>query len=106
MRMALAFSLPLLCATCYKPRMSARLTIGFLGAGKMATALAKGFVSAGLVSPKQVIASDPLESARASFAKEVGAKTTASNLEVARFEAVVFAPTSLANEAQIGRAHV
>src|SRR5690349_18911765 len=69
--------------------MSARLTIGFLGAGKMATALAKGFVRAGLVSPKQVIASDPVEAARTAFAKEVGARTTLSNSEVAGFASVL-----------------
>jgi pyrroline-5-carboxylate reductase len=69
--------------------MAAKLTIGFLGAGKMATALAKGFVRAGLVSPKQIIASDPSDAARASFAKEVGAKTTASNSDVARFAEVL-----------------
>jgi len=63
--------------------MSAKLTIGFLGAGKMATALAKGFVRAGLVTAKQVNASDPSAAARASFAKEVGAKTTRSNPAVA-----------------------
>jgi pyrroline-5-carboxylate reductase len=65
--------------------MSAKLTIGFLGAGKMATALARGFVRAGLVTAGQVFASDPSETARAAFAKEVGAKTTASNPKVAKF---------------------
>ena len=69
--------------------MSARLTLGFLGAGKMASALAKGFIRAGLVGPKQVIASDPIDSARASFAKETGAKTTAFNPDVARFADVL-----------------
>jgi len=49
--------------------MSAELTIGFLGAGKMATALARGFVRAGLFTAGKVIASDPSEGARASFAK-------------------------------------
>jgi pyrroline-5-carboxylate reductase len=71
------------------PRMSAKLTIGFLGAGKMATALAKGFVRAGIVTAGQVTASDPSAAARASFAKEVGAKTTASNPNVAKFAAVL-----------------
>jgi pyrroline-5-carboxylate reductase len=69
--------------------MSAEITIGFLGAGKMATALARGFVRAGLVAAGQVIASDPSEAARASFAKEVGSKTTASNPEVAKFADVL-----------------
>jgi pyrroline-5-carboxylate reductase len=69
--------------------MSAKLTIGFLGAGKMAAALARGFVRAGLLTARQIIASDPSEAARAAFAKEVGAKTTASNPEVARFANVL-----------------
>jgi pyrroline-5-carboxylate reductase len=64
--------------------MSAKLTIGFLGAGKMATALARGIVRAGFITPRQVIASDPSSTARAAFAKEVRAKTTASNLEVVK----------------------
>ena len=67
---------------CYKPPMSAKLTIGFLGAGKMGTALAKGFINAGLATADQIIASDPVEAAGAAFAKEVGAKVTASRSEV------------------------
>ncbi|HWD93979.1 MAG TPA: pyrroline-5-carboxylate reductase [Verrucomicrobiae bacterium] len=69
--------------------MASKLTIGFLGAGKMATALARGFIRAGLATPKQVIASDVNESARMAFAKETGAKTTASNPEVAKFADVL-----------------
>jgi pyrroline-5-carboxylate reductase len=69
--------------------MASRLSIGFLGAGKMATALAKGFVRAGLVTPKQIIASDPIEGAAAAFAKEVGAKTTSCNPDVVKFADVL-----------------
>jgi pyrroline-5-carboxylate reductase len=68
----------------------AELRIGFLGAGKMATALAKGFVHAGLVMPENLLASDHLEGARAAFGRDVGAKTTPSNLEVVRFAPVLF----------------
>jgi len=64
--------------------MSAQLTIGFLGAGKMATALAKGFVQAKLTAPEQLIASDVYEAARLAFAKETGARSAASNTEVAK----------------------
>ena len=67
--------------TFNNPRMSAQLTIGFLGAGKMATALAKGLVQAKLVNAGRIIASDPIDAARAAFAKEAGVKATASNLE-------------------------
>src|SRR5437867_2980903 len=69
--------------------MSAKLTIGFLGAGKMATALAQGFVRAGLVAPQQIIASDPSKPAIAAFAKATGAKTTTFNPEVLKFAAVL-----------------
>ena len=69
--------------------MSANLTIGFLGAGKMGTALARGFIHAGLVNASQIIASDPVEAARASFGREVGAKIGASNVEVANFASVL-----------------
>jgi pyrroline-5-carboxylate reductase len=65
------------------------MTIGFLGAGKMATALAKGLIHAKIVSAKQIIASDPIEGARAAFGKDVGAKITASNAEVAQFADVL-----------------
>ena len=64
--------------------MAVKLSIGFLGAGKMATALAQGFVRAGLVTGKQIIASDLYEGARAAFAKETGARVTASNAEVVK----------------------
>jgi pyrroline-5-carboxylate reductase len=69
--------------------MSALLKIGFLGAGKMATALARGFLTAKLVKPGQLIASDLVETARAAFAKETGVKTTASNSQVAEAASVL-----------------
>lgn len=67
----------------------AKLTIGFLGAGKIAAALAKGVLSAGLVQPGQIRASDPSESARKAFASETGAQTTTINTEVADFAQVL-----------------
>ena len=69
--------------------MAKPLRIGFLGAGKMASALAKGIVKAGLARPEDLIGSDVIEAARASFAKEVGCKITASNVEVAEFANVL-----------------
>jgi pyrroline-5-carboxylate reductase len=69
--------------------MAAKLTIGFLGTGKMATALARGFTAAGLMARSQIRGSDPIFAARTSFAKETGAKTTASNIDVAKFAGVI-----------------
>lgn len=69
--------------------MSAKLTLGFLGAGRMGTALARGFVRAGLVKAGNIIASDPIAAARAAFGRETGAKISASNMEVARFARVL-----------------
>src|SRR5579871_1096572 len=69
--------------------MASKLTIGFLGAGKMATALAKGLIRAEIVTPSQVIGSDVSEAASAAFAKETGAKTAGTNHEVAKFAEVL-----------------
>jgi pyrroline-5-carboxylate reductase len=56
--------------------------IGFLGAGKMATALARGWIDASLTAPGRVVASDPLPQARQAFVRDTGATATASNAEV------------------------
>jgi pyrroline-5-carboxylate reductase len=69
--------------------MASRLTIGFLGAGKMATALARGFIRAGFVTPRQIIAGDVSEAAGAAFARDTGAKTTAFNPDVVKFAEVL-----------------
>lgn len=70
--------------------MSAQLTIGFLGAGKMASALARGFLRAELAAPADLVASDVYEAARVSFAKDTGASSMASNLEVVQRTRVLF----------------
>lgn len=69
--------------------MSSSLKIGFLGAGKMATALAGGFIRAGLVTPEEVLASDLAEPARAAFAKETRARAVAANAEVVAFARIL-----------------
>jgi pyrroline-5-carboxylate reductase len=69
--------------------MPAKLSVGFLGAGRMATALGKGWIQARLVKPDQVLASDPAEAARAAFARETGARTTGYNPDVAKFAPVL-----------------
>ena len=73
--------------------MPSKSTVGFLGAGKMATALAKGFVRAALVTPKDILASDPFDVARKTFAEQVGAETTKSNVDIAKFANVLILAT-------------
>ena len=64
--------------------------IGFIGAGQMASALAHGFVKAGLTTAERLMASDPDEHARQRFARAVGALTTADNGLVAAQSDVIF----------------
>ena len=59
-----------------------RGAIGFLGAGQMATALARGWLAAGLLDPEASLASDPFPEARSRFQEATGVRTTADNLRV------------------------
>ena len=70
--------------------MSAKLSIGFLGAGKMATALARGLVRAKLAAADQIFASDPVAAARAAFAEETAGKVIGTNVEVIQSAKVLF----------------
>lgn len=64
--------------------MSTAHTIGFIGAGKMATALAIGFLKSGLTDSDKLIASDVHEGARTAFESLTKARTTSNNREVAQ----------------------
>lgn len=64
--------------------MASELTLGFLGAGKMATALARGFIAAKLTSAKSIVASDVIEAARKAFADETGVRPMPTNLAVCK----------------------
>jgi len=56
----------------------------------MATALARGFIRAKLAASSQIIASDPVDAARAAFREETGARIATSNAEVAKATKVIF----------------
>jgi pyrroline-5-carboxylate reductase len=56
---------------------------GFIGAGRMATALVQGMLRAGVATVETIMASDPLESARQSLASATGVATVESNVRVA-----------------------
>jgi len=57
---------------------------GFIGAGKMATALIRGIINADLARPDQILASDPVAEARKKLADQTGVPTTQANVDVAR----------------------
>lgn len=73
--------------------MAAQSKIGFFGAGKMATALARGFVNAEIIFPREITAADPIDAAQKNFAKETGANLAKSNLEVAESATVLILAT-------------
>jgi pyrroline-5-carboxylate reductase len=56
--------------------------IGFLGAGQMATALAKGWTAAGLLDAPRSLASDPHPAAREKFATTTSVRAVPTNAEV------------------------
>jgi pyrroline-5-carboxylate reductase len=66
------------------------IRIGFVGAGKMATALAKGFAFAGVARADRMIASDVAPESRRQFTAETSARGSESNVEVARNCDVLF----------------
>jgi len=69
-------------------------TIGFIGAGQMARALANGFIKSGLVSADRIVAADPLPAALTAFEKAVpGSRTAANNAIVAQESDVLFLAT-------------
>ncbi|MAC50965.1 MAG: pyrroline-5-carboxylate reductase [Gimesia sp.] len=56
--------------------------VGFIGAGRMATALAGGLISSGFTTKDHVCASDTYEAASEKFAQETGARSVSSNQRV------------------------
>ncbi len=64
--------------------------IGFVGAGQMATALAQGFVRAGLTDRDRLFGADPLAQAAKCFADATGASIAETNLDLVELADVVF----------------
>src|SRR5437660_12516392 len=56
--------------------------VGFIGAGKMATALARGLCQAGFTTGDSIVASDVAQPARESFVSQTGARAVATNAAV------------------------
>ena len=72
------------------PDASPPLTVGFVGAGQMATALAKGFLTAGTVFPQSLVACDVVPIAGQRFVEQTGARLVSSNRDVANESRVIF----------------
>ncbi len=66
-------------------------TIGFIGAGQMAQALARGFIASGLVEGRQLCAADPVAEAVAAFCRAApGAQAQKDNRRVVEQAQVIF----------------
>ena len=70
--------------------MTAALTVGFIGSGRMATALAMGLLKAEFTSADRIIASDVVSVALDRFGHDTGATTTQSNQEVVEASEIIF----------------
>ncbi|WP_010587618.1 pyrroline-5-carboxylate reductase [Schlesneria paludicola] len=66
------------------------LSVGFIGAGQMATALAKGFIAAGSLSRESIVACDVVAAAGQRFVEQTGARLGESIAEVASASSVIF----------------
>lgn len=83
--------------------------IGFLGAGQMATALAKGWIAAGLLDRTASVASDPYPAAWTRFAADTGLRVVDSNpavLAACRLVLLAVKPQVLAGVLDELRPHV
>lgn len=67
-----------------------QLRIGFIGAGRMATALAAGLTAAGITPASAIIAGDVWAEGRERFAAATGARVTDANSEVLTEADVIF----------------
>ena len=69
---------------------SANLTVGFIGAGRMATALAQGLISAEFVSADRILATDVVPAALGAFAEQTSSRVVESTSAVISECDVVF----------------
>jgi pyrroline-5-carboxylate reductase len=74
---------------------------GFIGSGKMATALVKGMIRGGIAPPESICASDPLANARKLLETETGIAVFDSNLPVAERSDVLILAVKPQNMRQV-----
>ncbi|GAB1297178.1 Pyrroline-5-carboxylate reductase 1, mitochondrial [Apodemus speciosus] len=67
------------------------MSVGFIGAGQLAFALAKGFTAAGVLAAHKIMASSPdMDQATVSALRRIGVNLTAHNKETVRHSDVLF----------------
>ena len=81
--------------------MVSDLRFGFLGAGRMATALARGWLRAGLARVDCILASDPIPQARLQFAEETGTSSLEDNRAIVQRSDVVILAVKPQNMASL-----
>jgi pyrroline-5-carboxylate reductase len=64
--------------------------LGFIGAGKLAGSVIRGFMRAKFCPPGQIIASEPNEQTRTALERDTGVHLTAENAEIAKKSEVIF----------------
>lgn len=70
--------------------MTEKFKIGFIGCGKMASAIINGIIKSGYISAEQVLASKSNPGNLEETAKKLGIKITLDNKEVAKFGDIIF----------------
>jgi pyrroline-5-carboxylate reductase len=56
--------------------------LGFIGAGNMAEAIARGVISASVLGAAELVAADPIEDRRRVFSEELGVRVSLDNREI------------------------
>jgi pyrroline-5-carboxylate reductase len=83
------------------PVSTEKTRVGFLGAGRMASALAKGIAAAGFADADSIIASDPHLASRQAFAEQSGTRAVESNVEVVRASDLVVLAVKPQNASEV-----
>ena len=65
------------------------MNIGFIGSGKMASALAEGILRAGIARPKDLLVTDKIAAASEDLARRTGATACQANAEAARANVLI-----------------
>ena len=84
------------------------VTVGFIGAGRMATALARGLIASGAVSGERILACDVSAQACSRFSAETGALTVADPAaawDKAGVVVLAVKPQQMSEVLQAGREH-